>query len=67
MTKKELKALNDEDLIVQLVMASLQLGMSSKICKCDLKDFDYTSEEIIARGIISNKDKIALIKKEATF
>lgn len=66
MTKKEIKAMSNEELIVQLVFAVHSFSRNYKIYKCDAKQYDDIAEEMNKRKIIS-KENVERIKKYTTF
>lgn len=55
MTKKKLKEMDNEALIIEFVGCYGQLKTSYRFHKCDIKAFDNAIEELVNRSIIKKE------------
>lgn len=66
MTKKEIQAMSDGELIEHFVCASVEFGRHTMLRKSDLAQFDKLAEELINRNNILTQEQCANIKRFST-
>ena len=62
MTKREIKGMPSNRLIVELLYASHNLVRNYKTYKCDIEEYNKIADELIKRNVLTSEDVAEVLK-----